>query len=415
MTEYFDTRETRDREERERALFAALPEQIAHAQVSSAYFSVLLKGVEAASVNSRDVLARLPVSRKSELHELQAKAPPFGGLNAVPPGGLARIFMSPGPIYDPEGRSPDYWRAARCLFAAGFRAGDVVQNCFSYHLTPAGSMFETGLHALECAVVPAGVGQTEMQVSVMSDLRVNGYVGTPSFLKTILEKADESKRDVSRLQKALVSGEAFLAPQKAFFRARGIDCYQAYGTADLGMIAFETSAREGMVLGEDMILEIVRPGTGDPVPDGEVGEVLITTFNRDYPLVRFATGDLSAVLAGESACGRTNTRIKGWMGRADQTTKVRGLFVHPHQIATAMKRVDAVERVRVVVDNPEGSDRMRVLCALSDPARAGADGLRSRIEEAVRDVTKLRGEVEFVEAAHLPNDGKVIEDLRPVG
>jgi phenylacetate-CoA ligase len=415
MTPYFDTRETRDSDERERAIFDALPEQIAHAQVSSAYFAALLKGIDAGAINSRAALAKLPVSRKSELHELQAKMPPFGGLNATAPGGLARIFMSPGPIYDPEGRRPDYWRAARSLHAAGFRAGDVVQNCFSYHLTPAGSMFETGLCALQCAVVPAGVGQTEMQVAVMSDLRVNGYVGTPSFLKTILEKAAELKRDVSTLKKAQVSGEAFLPPQRALFKERGIDCYQAYGTADLGVIAFETSARDGLVMDEDVILEIVRPGTGDPVPDGEVGEVVITTFNRDYPLIRFATGDLSAVLSGVSPCGRTNVRIKGWMGRADQTTKVRGLFVHPHQIAAAMKRVEAVERMRVVVDNPEGNDRMRVLCALSAESRSAADGLRNRIEEAVRDVTKLRGEVEFVDATHLPNDGKVIEDQRRVG
>lgn len=412
MAAHFDALETRSPDEREAALFGALPARIAHARENAAYYRRVLADVDPATVNSREALAALPVTRKSELHELQTRDWPFGGLNAVPPGALARIFMSPGPIYDPEGREPDFWRTARGLFAAGFRAGDVVQNCFSYHLTPAGSMFETGLHALECAVIPAGVGQTEMQAAVMADLRVGGYVGTPSFLKLILDKADELKRDVRAFRKAQVSGEALLPAQREYFKARGIDCYQAYGTADLGMIAYETAAREGLVANEEALVEIVRPGTGDPVPAGEVGEVLVTRFCGAYPLVRFATGDLSAVLAGVSPCGRTNLRIKGWMGRADQTTKVRGLFVHPHQIATAMKRVAAVERARVVVDNPEGSDRMRVLCAVTEQA---SDGLRHRIEDAVRDVTKLRGEVEFVAAADLPNDGKVIEDQRKVG
>jgi phenylacetate-CoA ligase len=307
----------------------------------------------------------------------------------------------------------DFWRTARSLFAAGFRADDIVQNCFSYHFTPAGSMFETGLAALGCVVIPGGVGQTEMQVAAMADLRAVGYVGTPSFLKLIIERADELGHDIGSLKKALVSAEAFLPAQREFFKARGIRACQSYGTADLGTIAYESEACDGLIVDEGVIVEIVRPGTGDPVPDGEVGEVVVTaTFNRDYPLVRFATGDLSAVLAGGSPCGRTNMRIKGWLGRADQTTKVRGMFVHPHQIAEVLKRFPMIRRGRVVVDNPDGKDRMRMLCA---PNAAGSDELRSQIEGAVREITKLRGDVEFVALDDLQNDGKVIEDQRKVG
>ncbi len=412
MNDHFDPRETRDPGQREREQLAALPELVAHAQRHTAHYARLFAGLDARAVTDRAALARLPITRKSELHARQRAAAPFGGLVATAPGALAKIFMSPGPIYDPEGRGRDYWRTARSLFAAGFRAGDIVQNCFSYHFTPAGSMYERGLEELGCAVVPTGVGQTEMQAAAMTDLGVTGYVGTPSFLKLILEKADELAHDTRALRKAAVSGEAFPAVLRDALRARGIEAYQAYATADLGSIAYETPARAGLVVDEDVIVEIVRPGTGDPVVDGEVGEVVVTAFNFAYPLIRFATGDLSAVLAGPSPCGRTNQRIKGWMGRADQTTKVRGMFVHPHQIAEVVRRFDVVERARVIVDNPGGKDRMRLLCAVAD---GGSDALRGAIERAVREVTQLRADIEFVATHALPNDGKVIEDARELG
>lgn len=405
MTQHYDALETRDAGEREKIHFERLPRQLAYARERTAYYAKALEGVDLASVTSREALAKLPVTRKSDLNALQGASLPFGGLNATPASKLARIFMSPGPIYDPEGRGPDFWRNARCLFAAGFRPGDVVLNCFSYHLTPAGSMFETGLHHLGCAVIPGGVGQTEMQARAIADLRPSGYVGTPSFLKIILEKCDELGVDSRALRRALVSGEAFLPAVREFMRGRDIDCYQAYGTADLGMLAYETPAREGLVLGEELILEIVRPGTGDPVAPGEVGEVVVTPFNADYPVVRLATGDLSAILEGPSPCGRTNTRIKGWMGRADQTTKVRGLFVHPHQVAEVLRRHD-LRRARLVVENEGGEDRMTL--RVEEASEAAARDLVATL----RDVTKVRGEVERVAAGSLPNDGKVIEDLR---
>ncbi|MGE0358154.1 MAG: phenylacetate--CoA ligase family protein [Burkholderiales bacterium] len=408
MDAHFDALETREPAARERELLARLPAQLAHARGKSAYFGELLAGVDPAALTTRAALARLPVTRKAALMELQRARLPFGGLNATPASGLARIFVSPGPIYDPEGRRPDFWRTARGLHAAGFRAGDVVLNCYSYHLTPAGSMFETGLHRLGCAVIPGGVGQTEMQARVIADLKPVGYVGTPSFLKLILEKCDELGVDAGSIRRAQVSGEAFLPPVREFVRARGIDAYQAYGTADLGVIAYETAAREGLVVDEEIILEIVRPGTGDPVAEGEVGEVVITPFNEDYPLVRFATGDLSAVLAGKSPCGRTNTRVKGWLGRADQTTKARGLFVHPEQVAKVVAR-HGLARARLVVGNDGGQDTL-TLCIERDGAPDTA--LMQAVEETLRDVTKLRGEVCFVAAGSLPNDGKVIEDAR---
>jgi len=402
---HYDALETRDPAERERILFERLPKQLAHARERTGYYANLLKGVDVAAVTSRAALARLPVTRKSDLNALQGAERPFGGLNATPLSGLARIFMSPGPIYDPEGRGPDFWRNARCLYAAGFRPGDVVLNCFSYHLTPAGSMFETGLHHLGCAVIPGGVGQTEMQARAIADLRPSGYVGTPSFLKIILEKCDELGVDSGSIRRALVSGEAFLPAVRDFMRSRDVECFQAYGTADLGMLAYESPAREGLILGEELILEIVRPGTGDPVSPGEVGEVVVTPFNADYPVVRFATGDLSAILEGASPCGRTNTRIKGWMGRADQTTKVRGLFVHPHQVAEVLRRHD-LKRARLVVENEAGEDRMTLKVEDASPSTASA------VEATLRDVMKVRGEVLRVASGSLPNDGKVIEDLR---
>ncbi len=407
MADYYDALEVRDPAERERALLDRLPAQVRHAREHSAYYRRVLQAVDPEGVRSRAALAELPVTRKSDLLELQRAERPFGGLNATPASGLARIFMSPGPIYDPEGRRPDYWHGARTLFAAGFRRADVVLNCFSYHLTPAGSMFETGLHHLGCAVIPGGVGQTELQARVIADLEPSGYVGTPSFLKLIVEKCDELELPAASIRRALVSGEAFLPPVRELLAARGIDAFQAYGTADLGMVAYETAARSGLVLNEDMILEIVRPGTGDPVPEGEVGEIVVTTFNADYPLLRFATGDLSALLAGASPCGRTNVRIKGWMGRADQTTKVRGMFVHPHQVAEVLRR-HGLARARLVVENEAGEDRMtlRVERESADVALAGA------LEATVREVMKVRGGVVWLAPGSLPNDGKVIEDAR---
>ena len=405
---HYDALETRSSQERERELMAKLASQLAHAKASAPFYGKLLASVDPHDVTSRGALAALPITRKSQLVEYQRARPPFGGLAAAPSAKLARIFMSPGPIYDPEGREPDFWRTARALFAAGFREGDVALNCFSYHFSPAASMFETGLHHLGCAVIPAGTGQTEMQVRAIQDLRPTGYVGTPSFLKIILEKAAELGVECDSMRRAIVSGEAFMPAVREFLSGRRIEAYQAYGTADLGVIAYETPAREGLMVSEEIILEIVRPGTGDPVPEGEVGEVVVTTLNRDYPLVRFATGDLSAVLPGTSACGRTNVRIKGWMGRADQATKVRGLFVHPHQVAEVLRR-HGLARGRLVVANEAGEDRM----TLRVERAGGADAdLAARIEATLRDVSKLRGEVRFEGPGALPNDGKVIEDTR---
>ncbi len=404
---YYDALETRDPGLRERELFERLPAQIAHAWERSPYYRRALEGVDPASITSRDALAALPVTRKSDLAELQQAQPPFGGLNATPADGLARVFMSPGPIFDPEGRRPDYWHAARTLYAAGFRAGDVVLNCFSYHLTPAGSMFETGLHHLGCAVIPGGTGQTELQARAIAHLKPSGYVGTPSFLKLILEKCAELGFAKPSIRKALVSGEAFLPPVREFLAARGIETFQAYGTADVGMIAYESAAREGLIVNERMIVEIVRPGTGDPVAEGEVGEVVVTPFNRDYPLIRFATGDLSAALAGRSACGRTNMRIRGWMGRADQTTKVRGMFVHPHQVAEVLRR-HGLLRGRLRVENEAGEDRVTLCIERAD----GDAAFGAAVEATVREVMKVRGAVACVAPGSLPNDGKVIEDAR---
>ncbi len=406
--EYYDALETRRPEARERALFQSLPVQLGHAKRHTGYFGKLLADIDVDAITSREALAKLPVTRKSDLHALQQAGMPFGGMTATPPGRLARLFVSPGPIYDPEGREADFWGTARALFAAGFRAGQIVHNTFSYHLTPAGSMFETGAHALGCAVIPAGVGQTEMQVDAIRALRPDGYVGTPSFLKLLLEKADELGADVSSMRRALVSGEAFLPPVREFLKARNVDAYQAYGSADLGLIAYESPAREGLIVAEQRIVEIVRPGTGEPVAEGDVGEVVVSAFNRDYPLVRFATGDLSAVLPGQSPCGRSNMRIKGWMGRADQTTKVRGMFVHPHQVAEIVRRHPELRRARLVVGQVDGNDAMQLLCESEGSINQDA------IAQTIRDITKLRGAVVNVPANSLPNDGKVIEDQRRI-
>ncbi|MEO8345502.1 MAG: AMP-binding protein [Betaproteobacteria bacterium] len=413
MAEHFDTLETRDPELRERTQFADLARQVAHAQAASRAFAKILAGVDAAAVNSRAALAKLPVTRKSALLDIQKGDRPFGGLAATRWGLARRVFASPGPIYEPESARPDHWRLARPLFAAGFRAGDLIHNCFSYHFTPAGSMLETGAHALGCTVFPGGIGQTEQQVQAIAELQPDGYVGTPSFLRIILENADERGVELPSLTKALVSGEAFLPPLRDALAARGIRGYQAYATADLGTIAYETSARDGLVVDEGVIVEIVRPGTGDPVAPGEVGEVVVTSlYNADYPLIRFGTGDLSALLAGASACGRTNMRIKGWMGRADQTTKIKGMFVHPEQVATIVRRYPAITRARLIVDNPDGNDRMTLHVEIATIGEGEATLTAEAIQMTIRDVTKLRGEVAFRRPGELPNDGKVIDDTR---
>ncbi|HNR62103.1 phenylacetate--CoA ligase family protein [Thauera mechernichensis] len=406
---FYDDRETLPADARERALLARLPGQIAHARASAPAFSRLLEDVDPDTIISREALATLPVTRKSELLEQQKAARPFGGFAAVGWGAACRrVFASPGPLYEPEGARPDYYRLARALHAAGFRAGDLVHNTFSYHFTPAGSMMETAAHALGCTVFPAGVGQTEQQLAAIVDLQPNAYVGTPSFLRILLEKADEAGLRPS-FTKAFVSGEAFPPSVRDAFAARGIQAYQAYATADIGLIAYETPAREGLVVDEDILLEIVRPGTGDPVPEGEVGEVVVTTFNPDYPLIRFGTGDLSAVLPGASPCGRTNLRIKGWMGRADQTTKVKGMFVHPGQIADVVRRHAEIRRARLVVDNPDLNDRMTLMCEV---AGGGSEALAAAVASSIRELTKLRGEVAFLPSGALANDGKVIDDVR---
>ncbi|MBM3521570.1 MAG: phenylacetate--CoA ligase [Alphaproteobacteria bacterium] len=414
MSDFLDELETRDPEQRERVQFSALTEQLANAKSNAPAFAALLAGIDPEAVTNRAALARLPVLRKSELMERQKEGPdshrPFGGLTAVATSRLARIFVSPGPIYDPEGRREDWWRLARALYAAGFRRGDVIHNCFSYHFTPAGMMLESGAHEIGCAVIPAGVGSTEQQVRAIADVRPVGYVGTPSFLKIILDKGKELSGDLSSLKKALVSGEALPPSLRAELKGHGIDVRQCYATADLGLIGYESIPDAGLIIDEWVIVEIVRPGTGDPVGPGEVGEVVVTTLNPEYPLIRFATGDLSMLLPGTSACGRTAPRLKGWMGRADQTTKVRGMFVHPSQVAEVCRRHPAIAKCRVVVDRDGSNDTMTFSLEVAPSARAA--GLDTAIAETIQTVTKLRGSVVLVDPGSLPNDGKVIADMR---
>lgn len=408
MTEHYDALETRDPGLRERALTDALPRQIAHAKANAPAFARILAGVDPAAITSRAALSAVPVTRKSDLVDMQKATRPFGGLASLTRGEAARVFASPGPIYEPEGRLPDHWRLARALFAAGFRAGDLIHNAFAYHFTPAGSMLETGALALGCTVFAAGTGQTEQQVQAIADLAPDGYVGTPSFLRIILEKADELGTPLPSLRKALFSAEAFPPSLRDAFLARGIAGYQVYASADLGSIAYETEARAGLVVDEGVLVELVRPGTGDPVEAGEVGEVVVTALhNAVYPLIRFGTGDLSAFVPGTSPCGRTNARIKGWLGRADQTAKVKGMFVHPSQVAMIVKRHPGVLRARLVIDNPDGGDRMTL-----NVETAGPPPPADAIVASIRDVTKLRGGVAFRAPGELANDGKVIEDLR---
>ena len=417
MNTHMDALETRDPAAREAALLAALPGQIAHAQKNAPAFAEILKDIHAADITSRAALAKLPVIRKYELLEKQkasraAGGSVFGGFSAVNYGPqMPRVFSSPGPLYEPEGSRADYWRMARAIAAAGFKSGELIHNCFSYHFTPAGSMMETGAHALGCTVFPGGIGQTEQQVHAMAELQPAGYIGTPSFLKIILEKAAEMGVALPSVKKALVSGEAFPPSLRDWMLERGVNAFQCYATADVGLIAYETSARQGLVVDEAVIVEIVRPGTGDPVPEGEVGELVITSLNPDYPLIRFGTGDLSAILVGTCPTGRTNQRIKGWLGRADQTTKVRGMFVHPGQVAEVVKRFPAALRARLVVQGEMANDSMAL--HVETTAASGAEAeLKLQIAEAIRDITKLRSEVHLVAPGSLANDGKVIEDAR---
>ncbi len=405
---YYDPLETRDPEEREADLMDKLARQVAHAKETTHHYFQLLAGINPFDCASRDALAHLPLTRKRDLIELQKKVPPFGGLNALPRAKAKRVFASPGPIYELQGAEIDHWRMARALYAAGFRHGDLIHNCFSYHFTPGAFIFEGGARKLGCSVFPGGTGQTEQQVQAMADLRPEGYVGTPSFLRIIVEKAEEVGADISSLKKACVSGEALPGITRAWLGERGISVRQCYATADIGVIAYETEVDAGLVVDEGVLVEIVRPGTGDPVPDGEVGEVVVTTFNPDYPLIRFATGDLSAILPGRSPCGRTNIRLKGWMGRADQTTKIKGMFVHPEQVADLAARHPEIHRMRLVVDNPGGQDRMVLHCEIEP----GKEAMDQALVAGLREVTKLRGEVAFAAPGGLPNDGKVIEDKR---
>jgi phenylacetate-CoA ligase len=412
---FFDQLETRDPQAREQALLNMLPGLIQRATEIAPSWAAHLKGHAAAAVTSRAELAKLPVMRKSMLKDLQAAHRPLGGLASVQPGAVGRIFSSPGPIYEPEGTAENWWRAARALYASGFRSTDIVHNTFAYHLTPGGWIMDSGARAIGCTVIPAGPGNTEQQLDAIEHLRPTAYTGVPDYLKILLDKAKDAGRDTSSIKRAMVSGGALFPSLRAEYAARGITCTQAYATADLGMIAYESpgpdGSIEGMIVEEGLILEIVRPGTGEPLPEGEVGEVVVTSFNRDYPMIRLATGDMSAVLPGISPCGRTNMRIKGWLGRADQTTKVKGMFVHPESIAAVGKRHPELSRLRLVVARVGELDVMtlRAESASQDPS------LTAKIAESVQQLTKLKADIQLVGVGSLPNDGKVISDERTYG
>jgi phenylacetate-CoA ligase len=413
--EFYDALETRNHGAREAALTAALPGLVAAAKNAAPAYRDALSAVDPAAISSRAALAHLPVTRKSALIEAQRRHPPLGGFNAVPVGALARIYASPGPIYEPAARRPDFFRMARAMFAAGIRAGDLVHNAFSYHLTPAGAMVEGAADALGCPVIPAGTGQTELQVHTIADLRPSAYVGTPSFLKIILDRAAELGADVSSLTRGVVGAESYPGVLRAEFAARGLAVLQCYGTADLGLIAYETvdaggKLCDGMMLDEGVILELVAPGTGDPVAPGEVGEVVVTTLTPEYPLIRFATGDLSALLPEPSPCGRTNQRIRGWLGRADQSAKVRGMFVHPVQVGEIARRHPSIAKARLVIERPESADVMTLHIETTGPEAEDA-----AIIESIQAVTKLRGGVARVPAGGLASDDRLIEDRRPIG
>lgn len=408
MSEFYDSLETRSADERNAAQFESIRAQIEHVKNNTSAYAESLKDIDAGAITDAEAFSALPLTRKSELIELQKSTRPFGGYTADNVALHSHVFASPGPIYEPGFAVSDFWRFARSLYASGFRPGDLVHNTFSYHFTPAGQMFDNAAQALGCAVIPAGVGQTELQVQTIADLQPVAYVGTPSFLKIILEKADELGIDVSSISKAMVSGEALPPPLRDGFAERGIGVLQCYGTADLGLIAYESSAREGLIIDEGVYVEIVRPGTGELVAEGEVGEVVVTNLGREYPLIRFATGDLSAVLPGESPCGRTNLRIKGWLGRADQTAKVRGMFIHPEQVDKVVKRHDEIQKARLVIDWVDEADQLTLQCEID----SADESLTAAIADSIRSICKIRGDVEVLAPGSLPNDGKVIDDIR---
>ena len=404
--QYFDALETRSMDERENAQFAALREQVTLAKDKSSHYAEVLKDVDAATLTDRAALAKLPLTRKHDLIEGQKSNPPFGGLATAELSAMARIFQSPGPIFEPQAEG-DFWRGARAFYAAGFRPGDIVHNSFSYHLTPGGWIMDASARALGCTVFPAGIGNTEQQVAAIAHLGSTAYSGTPSYLKALLDKAEEMGVDASSITKAMVGGEALPPSLRAAYKDRGIDMYQTFATADLGVVAYESHALEGMIVDEGVIFEIVRPGTGTPVAEGEVGEIVVTLLeNKLYPLIRFATGDLSMIMPGQSSCGRTNIRMTGWMGRADQTTKIKGMFVHPEQVAEVLKRHPEIGKGRLVVGNTDNKDHMTLMCEM------GGTGEADAIAATMAQVCKLKGTVEFVDAGSLANDGKVIDDIR---
>src|SRR5215470_8580656 len=407
---HYDELETCDPAWREREQFARLPDIVARA-VTALGWARRLDHIDPSSLASRLGLATLPLLRKSELPALQQADPPFGGFNVTAPGKARHLMVSPGPIFEPECESHDGYGVARALFACGFRQGDIVHNAFSYHLTPGAFIFESGLRALGCVVIPGGVGNTDQQIEAIAHIKPSGYVGTPDFLKLLLDGAEKSGKNSSSLKRALVSGAALPATLRQELGARGVDVLQCYAIAEVGVIAYETAARDGMVVNEHVIVEIVRPGTGDLVPDGDVGEVVVTSFNPDYPMIRLATGDLSAVLAGQSPCGRTNMRIRGWMGRADQTTKVKGMFVHPAHVAQVARRHPELGRVRLAVTRESEQDVMTLYAEHA----GGGEGLTDAVAATLQSVTKLKGRVNLVKPGSLPNDGKVIADERPIG
>jgi len=406
---YFDDLETRSADARESAQFAALQKQLAHSKSETSFYGEMFKDLDPTSITDRAALSNLPLTRKHDLIEQQKAKPPFGGLNAVELENMSRLFQSPGPIFEPQGEG-DFWRGARAFYAAGFRPGDLVHNSFSYHLTPGGWIMDASARAVGCTIFPAGIGNTEQQVAAIDHLKPAAYSGTPSYLKALLDKGAELGLDTSSIKKAMVGGEALPPSLRAEYKDRGVMMYQNFATADLGLIAYETPSLEGMVCDEGVIVEIVRPGTGEPVEEGEVGELVVTLLgNTLYPLIRFATGDLTAVLSGQSPCGRTNMRIKGWMGRADQTTKIKGMFVHPEQVAEVVKRHEEIKKGRLVVDNADNKDFMVLNCELNG---AGSDNLAQAINATLNQVCKIKGDVKFVDAGSLANDGKVIDDIR---
>ena len=412
MSQYFSSQETQRSTDRESQLFSQLVDLIEYAKKNSEYYANTLADIVPDSIVNRAQLGRLPITRKSDLIALQQRNQPFAGL--VPHSAkVARIYQSPGPINEPENTADDWWRLGQAFYAAGFRPADKVQNCLSYHLTPGGFILDSGARACGCIVIPAGPGQSEQQLNVIEHLKPQGYCGTPSFLKILLDKARRNNRDVSSIHKALVTGEAYMPALRAEFKAAGILALQAYVTADLGLIGFESDPHQGLIVAENIIVEIVRPGTSQTVPDGEVGEVVVTSFNRDYPLIRFATGDLSAVLEGTSACGRTNMRIKGWMGRADQTTKIKGMFVHPEQVEKVRLAHPQIQKVKLIVSQKNHNDIMTLQCEV-DVAEQAKEILLGEVRESLKDITKLSGEIEFINTGSLADDGKVIDDQRSI-